>query len=111
MVVEPSALMKGIVAPFLLMDEFSCWTRSVTVRSALMFGVMSGFFAARREAILALDLDDVFDGYGDYFIRLLVESLARGSTVLEVPVFYPARVHGESDRHAREDDYVVQRHQ
>jgi dolichol-phosphate mannosyltransferase len=57
---------------------------------------LSGFFAARRESILALDLDDVFQGYGDYFIRLLVESLARGSTVLEVPVYYPSRSAGES---------------
>ena len=57
---------------------------------------LSGFFAVRREAILALDLDDVFGGYGDYFIRLLVEFLARGSTVLEVPVYYHARSHGES---------------
>ncbi len=57
---------------------------------------LSGFFAARRETILALDLDDVFGGYGDYFIRLLVESLSRGSTVLEVPVFYHARSAGES---------------
>ena len=57
---------------------------------------LSGFFAARRATILDLDLDDIFDGYGDYFIRLLVESLARGSTVLEVPVYYPARSHGES---------------
>ena len=57
---------------------------------------LSGFFAVRRETLLALDLDDIFDGYGDYFIRMLVESLARGSTILEVPVYYPARVHGES---------------
>src|SRR5262249_61360924 len=57
---------------------------------------LSGFFAVRREAILGLDLDDIFGGYGDYFIRLLVEFLARGSTVLEVPVYYHARSHGES---------------
>lgn len=57
---------------------------------------LSGFFAARRDTILALDLDGVFGGYGDYFIRLLVESLAHGSTVLEVPVYYPARSSGES---------------
>jgi dolichol-phosphate mannosyltransferase len=57
---------------------------------------LSGFFAARRESILALDLDDIFEGYGDYFIRLLVESLARGSTILEVPVYYPSRSAGES---------------
>jgi len=57
---------------------------------------LSGFFAARRTTILDLDLDDIFEGYGDYFIRLLVESLARGSTILEVPVYYPARSHGES---------------
>jgi dolichol-phosphate mannosyltransferase len=57
---------------------------------------LSGFFAARRATVLALDLDDIFEGYGDYFIRLLVESLAHGSTVLEIPVYYPARSHGES---------------
>jgi len=57
---------------------------------------LSGFFAARREALLDLDGQVIFQGYGDYFIRMLVQWLQRGRSVLEVPVYYLARKHGES---------------
>jgi len=57
---------------------------------------LSGFFAARREALLDLEGAAIFQGYGDYFIRMLVQWLERGRSVLEVPVYYRARKHGES---------------
>jgi dolichol-phosphate mannosyltransferase len=57
---------------------------------------LSGFFAARRAALLDLERETIFLGYGDYFIRMLVQWLERGRSVLEVPVYYLARRHGES---------------
>lgn len=57
---------------------------------------LSGFFSIRREALLKMDLDAVFRGYGEYFIRLLFAAWRLGFTMLEVPVFYQRRRHGDS---------------
>jgi len=57
---------------------------------------LSGFFSIRREKLMALDLERIFYGYGDYFIRLLVLAWRQGYQMLEVPVFYILRRHGES---------------
>jgi dolichol-phosphate mannosyltransferase len=57
---------------------------------------LSGFYAIRREKLLALDLGAIYQGYGDYFIRLLYAAWRRGYRMLEVPVFYVIRRHGQS---------------
>ena len=57
---------------------------------------LSGFFAMSRDKILSMNLDDIFYGYGDYFIRLIMVSWKRGYKMLEVPVFYRLRMHGHS---------------
>jgi dolichol-phosphate mannosyltransferase len=57
---------------------------------------LSGFFAIYRSKLLELNLDQIFYGYGDYFIRLLVVGWRRGWHMLEVPVFYRLRMHGHS---------------
>ncbi|MDP9179972.1 MAG: glycosyltransferase [Gemmatimonadota bacterium] len=57
---------------------------------------LSGFFSMNRDKLLALDLDRIFVGYGDYFIRLLLFVWRKNYQLLEVPVFYQLRRHGES---------------
>ncbi len=57
---------------------------------------LSGFFAIYRDRLLELNLDQVFYGYGDYFIRLLMVGWRRGWRMLEIPVFYQLRMHGHS---------------
>lgn len=59
---------------------------------------LSGFFAVRRERLFALAerFDRVFYGYGDYFIRLLLMAWRSNWKILEVPVFYILRRHGDS---------------
>lgn len=59
---------------------------------------LSGFFAVRQERLfqLANIFDKIFYGYGDYFIRLLLVAWRRGWKILEVPVFYILRRHGDS---------------
>jgi dolichol-phosphate mannosyltransferase len=57
---------------------------------------LSGFFAIRRHRLLELNLDQIFYGYGDYFIRLLMVGWRRGWHMLEIPVFYRLRMHGHS---------------
>lgn len=59
---------------------------------------LSGFFAVRRDrfAALAPMFDRIFYGYGDYFIRLLLVAWRANWKILEVPVFYILRRHGDS---------------
>jgi dolichol-phosphate mannosyltransferase len=57
---------------------------------------LSGFFAIYREKLLELNLDEIFYGYGDYFIRLLMVGWRRGWHMLEIPVFYRLRLRGHS---------------
>ena len=59
---------------------------------------LSGYFAIRRERLFELDFlfDRIFYGYGDYFIRLLMLAWRNHWSMLEVPVFYVLRRHGES---------------
>lgn len=57
---------------------------------------LSGFFAISRDKLISMDLDQIYYGYGDYFIRLLMVAQKRGYKMLEVPVFYRLRQHGHS---------------
>ena len=57
---------------------------------------LSGFFTIKRDCLTQLDLDKIFFGYGEYFIRLVYLSRLRGYEIKEIPVFYTLRKHGES---------------
>ena len=67
----------------------------VTLRTQIQDN-LSGFFAMSRDKLMLLDLDRIFGGYGEYFIRLLFVSWRKGFRLLEVPVFYVLRRHGTS---------------
>jgi dolichol-phosphate mannosyltransferase len=67
----------------------------VTIRTQIQDN-LSGFFAMRRDKLMALDLDYIFRGYGEYFIRLLYVAWRQYYKMLEVPVFYVLRRHGQS---------------
>lgn len=67
----------------------------------LLFGTpvhdnLSGFFSIYRDKLVSMDLDQIYYGYGDYFIRLLMVAHKRGYNMLEIPVFYRLRMHGHS---------------
>jgi dolichol-phosphate mannosyltransferase len=67
----------------------------VTIRTQVQDN-LSGFFAMRRDKLMALNLDTIFRGYGEYFIRLLYVAWRHHYNMLEVPVFYVLRRHGQS---------------
>lgn len=74
---------------------FSCWF----ARPLLGTGVrdnLCGFYLMSRRKLLALLLEEIFYGYGDYFFRLLWHARARGYSTLEIPVFYQPRRGGKS---------------
>jgi dolichol-phosphate mannosyltransferase len=57
---------------------------------------LSGFFAIKKESLLRFDMNSIFFGYGDFFIRLLLKAQKDGYRMLEVPTFYGLRKAGES---------------
>ena len=57
---------------------------------------LSGFFSIYRQTLTEMDLDNIFYGYGDYFIRLLITAWRKKLAMLEVPVFYRLRRYGHS---------------
>jgi len=67
----------------------------VTLRTQIQDN-LSGLFAARRDTLRLFDFDRIFYGYGDYFIRLLLVAWRRKLRMLEVPVYYQLRRHGQS---------------
>jgi dolichol-phosphate mannosyltransferase len=72
---------------------------NVFIRFALGIPItdkLSGYFAVRREVLEDIDLDYVFHGYGDYFIRFLMTVVSLKISIIEIPVFYDVRAAGES---------------
>jgi dolichol-phosphate mannosyltransferase len=67
----------------------------VTIRTQIQDN-LSGFFAMRLDKLVPLNLDRIFRGYGEYFIRLLYVAWRQNYKMLEVPVFYVLRRHGQS---------------
>jgi dolichol-phosphate mannosyltransferase len=57
---------------------------------------LSGFFSIKKKKLIELDMDPIFSGYGDFFIRLLLRAQKKGYRMLEVPTFYHLRKAGHS---------------
>lgn len=55
-----------------------------------------GFFATKRETIEQCKYDDIFWGYGDYFMRLLYYLQKGNVSILQVPVINGERRQGRS---------------
>lgn len=72
---------------------------NLLIRLALRMQIqdnLSGFFVMQRNKLNKLNLDKIFQGYGDYFIRLLHASGRAKYSILEIPVFYHIRPYGQS---------------
>ena len=57
---------------------------------------LCGFFAMRRDKLMAMDLERIFQGYGEYFMHLLFQAWREGYEMLEIPAYYAVRKYGES---------------
>ncbi len=57
---------------------------------------LSGFFIIKKKALIKFDFDQIFYGYGDYFIRLLHQAQKNKLAIHEIPVFYKNRISGSS---------------
>ena len=57
---------------------------------------LSGFIALKRTILTRLDSSVIFQGYGDYCIRLLYQAHQQGFKIVETPVVYGQRRWGQS---------------
>lgn len=57
---------------------------------------MSGFNAIKRKKLFSLPLEKIYQGYGEYHLRLLWYAKKHGLKIKEIPVYYPKRKFGES---------------
>ncbi|OGG02483.1 hypothetical protein A2W14_01635 [Candidatus Gottesmanbacteria bacterium RBG_16_37_8] len=57
---------------------------------------LSGYFMIRGEKLTHLLKEDIFRGYGDYFIRLLYRANKNRLLIKEIPVYYKNRIYGVS---------------
>lgn len=70
---------------------------NLTIRIILRTQVqdnLCGYFVMRREKVLALPLDEIFHGFGDYFYRLIHFAQRRSYSIIEVPIILGARRSG-----------------
>jgi dolichol-phosphate mannosyltransferase len=57
---------------------------------------LSGFFVFKKPLLLQLKSENIFYGYGDYFIRFLYAVQKLKKSMVEIPVYYQAREGGVS---------------
>jgi len=57
-----------------------------------------GFFAIRRKVLFKLSFDDIFIGYGDYYIRLLYALQKRRASIHEISAINGKRRKGQGNR-------------
>lgn len=71
------------------------WVLRLLIRTQVQDN-LGGYYTARRSALLALPLDEIFFGYGDYYFRLLHFAQKAGLSIVEVPAQYLLRKQGKS---------------
>jgi dolichol-phosphate mannosyltransferase len=57
---------------------------------------LGGYYTARRFSLLALPLDEIFYGYGEYYFRLLHFAQSARMSIIEIPAEYVPRTTGKS---------------
>lgn len=73
---------------------FNWWVRLI-LRTQIQDN-LSGYFLIKREGLFKLPLDEIFQGYGEYYFRLLHFAQKAGCSIIEVPVVYRSRFSGSS---------------
>ncbi|MBN1197951.1 MAG: glycosyltransferase [Bacteroidales bacterium] len=74
-----------------IFNKFIQYLLSVQTRDNL-----SGYFCFNREIIQNVNLEKIFYGYGDFFIRFLYTMKILNRTIIEIPVIYEDRLGGLS---------------
>ncbi|GAB4219548.1 MAG: hypothetical protein Fur009_6240 [Candidatus Microgenomates bacterium] len=57
---------------------------------------MSGFYAIKKEKLKILSLEKIYQGYGEYHLRLVWYTKKSNFKIKEIPVYYQKRRYGKS---------------
>lgn len=57
---------------------------------------MSGFFGINKKSLEKLPLDVIFQGYGEYHLRMVFFAKQINLKILEIPIYYEKRTYGKS---------------
>ena len=57
---------------------------------------LGGYYIAKKKMLMSLPLEIIFQGYGEYYFRLLYLVKDYGYSILEIPSNYRSRYSGES---------------
>jgi dolichol-phosphate mannosyltransferase len=71
------------------------WVLRILLRTQVQDN-LGGYFTIRRSSLEDLPFDVIFQGYGEYYFRLLYFLQRRGRTVVEIPAVYLPRNAGQS---------------
>jgi dolichol-phosphate mannosyltransferase len=76
------------------------WLFNIFVRVITGGGItdsLYGYLAIKRESMEKLNYDDIFWGYGDYYIRLMYYLQLQKANILQVPAVNGERRHGQGN--------------
>jgi dolichol-phosphate mannosyltransferase len=71
------------------------WMLRVILRTQVQDN-LGGYFVVDRRVLFELPFDDIFEGYGEYYFRLLYFFLGRDFRLVEIPSHYQVRMSGSS---------------
>jgi dolichol-phosphate mannosyltransferase len=71
------------------------WFIRVIIRTQIQDN-LGGYWVMRRDTLLTLPFDEIFYGYGEYYLRMLHFAQKSGLTVVEIPAIYRVRTYGTS---------------
>jgi len=60
---------------------------------------LSGFYAIKKPVLMKLHLEYIYQGYGEYHLRLLKSIQNQGLRIVQIPVKYGYRKYGQSKSH------------
>ena len=72
----------------------SSWFFNLFIRMVLFSKVtenLFGFFAIKKSVVHQLNFDEIFWGFGDYFIRMLFYLQKKNHTILQIPAIFGQR--------------------
>lgn len=73
---------------------FNLWVRVILLMPTR--DNLAGFYCVKRSCLMKFDLEKIFLNYGDYYFRFLYTALALDIRLIEIPVYYKDREHGQS---------------
>jgi len=60
---------------------------------------LSGYYAIKRKDIMKLPIQQIYQGYGEYHLRLIKSLQNRHLKIIQIPVQYGQRKYGQSKSH------------